>query len=88
MNHQKVSVSGRWMLDVQIDAGLTFFFIMKYLYIDESIGEQLYIVRGILADNERDLLLGISSVKKADSQHSNDKKTERNCFKRVQINNS
>jgi len=44
---------------------LTFFFrIMKYLYIDESIGEQLFIVGGILADSERDLLLAYRQLKK------------------------
>ena len=44
---------------------LTFFFrIMKYLYIDESIGEQLFVVGGILADSERDLLLAYRQLKK------------------------
>lgn len=36
---------------------------MKYLYIDDSIGEQLFVVGGILADSERDLLLAYRQLK-------------------------
>ena len=34
------------------------------MYIDESIGEQLFIVGGILANSERDLLLAYRQLKK------------------------
>ena len=37
---------------------------MKYLYIDESIGEQLFVVGGILADSEEDLLFAYRQLKK------------------------
>ena len=44
---------------------LTFFTLyMKYLYIDESIGEQLFVVGGILADSEEDLLFAYRQLKK------------------------
>lgn len=61
-----MSVSGRWMLDVQIDVGPHFFFIfcMKYLYIDESADEKYFVVGGILVDSEQDLFLAYNQFKK------------------------
>jgi len=54
------------MLDVQIDAGPHSFFIsiMKYLYIDESFDEKLFVVGGILVDSENDLFLVYNQFKK------------------------
>ena len=36
---------------------------MKYLYIDESIGEQVFVVGGILADSEEDLIFAYRQLK-------------------------
>ena len=51
---------------MQIDAGPHFFFTLhlKYLYIDESIGEQVFVVGGILADSEEDLIFAYRQLKK------------------------
>ena len=43
---------------------LTFFFTMKYLFIDESIDENFYVVGGIFVDNESELLLVYNQFKK------------------------
>ena len=54
------------MLDVQIDASPHSFFIlkMKYLYIDESIDDDLFVVGGILVNSEKDLLIGYKQFKR------------------------
>ncbi|MBR5340882.1 MAG: DUF3800 domain-containing protein [Erysipelotrichaceae bacterium] len=38
---------------------------MKYLYIDESLDENLFVVGGILVDNEQDMLLAYRQFKKS-----------------------
>lgn len=58
-------MAGRLILDVQNDASSHFFyFIMKYLFIDESIDEKNYVVGGILTNSENDLLLTYNQFKK------------------------
>lgn len=55
------------MLDVQIDAGPHFFLYpncMKYLFIDESLDEKVFVVGGVLVDSERDLLIAYTQLKK------------------------
>lgn len=37
---------------------------MKYLYIDESLDEKMFVVGGILVDSENDLLIAYSQFKK------------------------
>ena len=61
-----MSVSGRRMLDVQNDAGPHFFIslYMQYLYIDESLDKNVFVVEGILVDRENDLLLAYKQFKK------------------------
>ena len=45
---------------------LTFFvdIIMKYLFIDESFDEYVFVVGGILVDNEKELFLAYNQFKK------------------------
>ena len=45
---------------------LTFFvdIIMKYLFIDESFDEYVFVVGGILVDSEKELLLAYNQFKK------------------------
>ena len=45
---------------------LTFFvdIIMKYLFIDESFDEYVFVVGGILVDSEKELLLAYNQIKK------------------------
>lgn len=54
------------MLDVQNDAGPHFFIslYMQYLYIDESLDKNVFVVGGILVDRENDLLLAYKQFKK------------------------
>ena len=54
------------MLDVQNDAGPHFFIFlyMQYLYIDESLDKNVFVVGGILVDRENDLLLAYKQFKK------------------------
>lgn len=61
-----MSVSGRRMLDVQSDAGphLFMLLIMKYLYIDESIDENNFVVGGILANSVNDVDIAYKQLKK------------------------
>lgn len=51
---------------MQNDAGPHSFFIliMKYLYIDESFDEKLFVVGGILVDSEKDLFLVYNQFKR------------------------
>lgn len=55
-------VDGYWMC--RLMRALTFYFFMKYLFIDESIDLNYYVVGGILVDNEDDLLLVYNQFKK------------------------
>ena len=61
-----MSVSGRRMLDMQNDASPHFFIslYMQYLYIDESLDKNVFVVGGILVDRENDLLLAYKQFKK------------------------
>ena len=54
------------MLDVQIDAGPHFliYLIMKYLFIDESNDNNVFVVGGILIENEEELFLVYNQFKK------------------------
>lgn len=51
---------------MQNDAGPHFFFniTMKYLYIDESVDENYFVVGGILVDSQKDLFLAYNQFKK------------------------
>ena len=51
-----MSVSSRRIPDVQNDAGPHFFFyLMKYLYIDESYDQNVFVIGGIIAKKEKDV---------------------------------
>ena len=59
------------MLDVQIDAGphLFILLIMKYLYIDESIDENIFVVGGILVNSVNDVDIAYKQLKKQIESH-------------------
>ena len=58
-------MAGRLILDVQNDVSSHFFlFPMKYLFIDESIDQNYYVVGGILTNSESDLLFAYNQFKK------------------------
>ncbi len=79
---KEVTVSGRRMLDVQIDVGHHFFLLIKcsFLYIDESLDEKVFVVSGILANSEKDLLLVYSQFKKQIMSIPMTKKQKRECY--------
>ena len=59
-------MAGRLILDVQNDASSHFFVfnVMKYLFIDESIDQNFYVVGGILTNSENELLLAYNQFKR------------------------